>query len=190
MPNLFEMFKFSKLLKVQDGNLDLMGVDINIIPTKILCDLQKGLIDSLGFEKAYNEIYGQAKTGSIDYNKAFMKKQKFKDKHKTVDWQTKIVTFSGWGKLEVMKIDFAEQNHLVKFNNSIFPKNYGKAKYAVDIIPTGFVAGGLTAVTGKDMDALEVKCMARGDPFCQIEVGTPEYIKKRKKELWAKWKII
>jgi len=190
MPNLFELFKFSKMLKIQDGSMDLMGVDINIIPTAILRDLQKGLINSLGFEKAYNTIYNQAKSGSQDYNSSFMKKQRFKDKHKTIDWQTKIVTFSGWGKLEVVKIDFGENNHRVKFKNSSMPKSYGKSKYPVDIIPTGFVAGGLRAVSGKDMDAIEIKCEAIGDPFCEIEVGTPTYIKKRKKELWKKWKLI
>jgi len=190
MPNLFELFKFSKMLKIQDGNLNLMGVDINIIPTSILCDLQKGLIDSLGFEKAYNMIYNRAKSGSLQYNKTFIEKQRFKDKHKTTDWQTKIVTFSGWGKLEVVKIDFKEESHRVKFNNSIFAKNYGKAKYAVDIIPTGFVAGGLSATSGKDIDAVEIKCMARGAPFCEIEVGSPAYIEERRKALWHKWKLI
>jgi len=190
MPNLFEMFKFSKLLNVQDGSMDLMGVDINIIPTQILCELQKGLISSLGFEKTYDLIYKQAKEGSLQYNAAFIKKQKFADKHKEIDWQVKIVTFSGWGKLEVMKIDFKEQNHIVKSSNSPYPKDYGKANYAVDIIPTGFVAGGLSAVAGTDLDALETKCMARGDPYCEIEVGTPEYILQKKKDLWKKWKLI
>lgn len=190
MPNLFELFKFSKLLKIEDGELDLMGVDINIIPTAILCDFQKGLIKSLGFEKAYNVIYERAKSGSLQYNKTFIKKHQFKDKHKTVNWQIKIVTFSGWGKLEAVKIDFEKENYRVKFNKSPFPKNYGKSGCPVDIIPTGFVAGGLSALCKKDLDALEIKCMARGDPFCEIEVGTPAYIKNKKEELWRKWKLI
>lgn len=183
------MFKLSKTLEMADGDLKLMGLDINIIPTSIISDLQKGLITSLGFSKAYDLLYERAKTGSLEYNKTFIKKQNFKDKHKILDWQTKIVTFSGWGVLEIAKIDFDADKHIVKFNNSKLPKVYGKAGYCVDIIPTGFVAGGLSAIYGKNVDALETKCISHGDPFCEIEVGSPEYIQKRKRELWKKWKL-
>ena len=190
MANLFEMFKLSKTLEMADGDLKLMGLDINIIPTSILTDIQKGLIDSIGFAKAYDMLYTKAKTGSLEYNKTFIKKQHFTDKHKILEWQTKIVTFSGWGILEIAKIDFEKDSHVVKFNNSKLPKVYGKANYCVDIIPTGFVAGGLSAIYGKDFDALETKCISHGDPFCEIEVGSPEYIKKHKQELWKKWELL
>jgi predicted hydrocarbon binding protein len=189
MPSLFEMFKFSKMLNVKDGDMSLMGVDINIIPTSIICELQKGLIESMGFTKAYDLLYSKAKEGSLDYNSKFIKQRKFTDKHKILDWQTKIVTFSGYGNLEIAQIDFTKENFRVKFNNSKLPKVFGKQKYPVDIIPTGFVAGGLSATLGKDVDALEIKCTARGDPFCEIEVGSPSYIKKRKVELWKKWNL-
>ena len=82
MANLFEMFKLSKTLEMADGDLKLMGLDINIIPTSILADIQKGLIDSLGFAKAYDMLYTKAKKGSLEYNTNFIKKQNFTDKHK------------------------------------------------------------------------------------------------------------
>src|SRR3989344_7509780 len=106
MPNLFELFKYSKLLNLQDGRIDLMNVPINIVPTSILCDLQKGLIDSIGFKAAYKKIYESAKEGSREYNKNFIKKQGFTDKRKIIDWQSKIVTFAGWGNVEIAEIDF------------------------------------------------------------------------------------
>jgi predicted hydrocarbon binding protein len=189
MPSLFEMFKFSKTLTVKDGDLSLMGVDINIIPTSIICELQDGLIDSMGFEKAYDLLYKKAKEGSIDYNKEFIKQKKFTDKHKILDWQTKIVTFAGYGQLEIAQIDFTKESYKVKFNNSKLPKVCGKKKFPVDIIPTGFVAGGLSATLGKDVDAVEIKCKSLGDPYCEIEVGPPKHIKKVREELWKKWKL-
>ncbi len=190
MPNLFEMFKYAKLFNVTDGELSLMDVPINIIPTNILCSLQKGLINAIGLEKAYKQIYASAKDGSKTYNERFVKTQKFTDPHKILDWQVKIVTFAGWGKLEIAKVDIKNDSYVVQFRSSAFPKTYGKANYAVDFVPTGFVAGGLSANMKKELDALETKCMARGDPFCEIEVGLAEVIENKRVKLWKEWKLI
>ncbi len=190
MPNLFDLFKFSKLLETGDGKLSLMGVPINIIPTEIMVTQQKELVKSLGIEEAYEKIYSSAKGGSGSYNSRFIKSKGFTEIRKVLDWQVKIVTFSGWGNLEIAKVDIADDSYSVHFKKGAFPIAYGRSQYAVDFIATGFVAGGLTANVGKDLDAVETKCIARGDPFCRIEVGPPEVIKKKRIALWKKWKLI
>jgi len=40
-----------------------------------------------------------------------------------------------------------------------------------------------------DIDALEVNCVAMGDPYCNILVAEADKIAKKKKELWAKCKV-
>ena len=194
MANLFEMFKFSKMLKVEDGNMSLMGVDINIVPTSILCSLQKGLIDALGLEKAYKQIYESAKRGSIEYNSSFVKQQKIAEKRKILDWQSKILEFGGWGHIEIAKIDFEKDTLVAVFRKTPFTVNYiklyGKSKGPVDFITAGFNAGGLSVMAGKDLDVLETKCVAMSDPFCEFEAGPPDVINAKRKELWKKWKLI
>src|SRR3989344_4605282 len=70
--DLFELFKLSRTLRMKDGTILLMDTPVNIIPTDILCDLQKGLIDSVGVSQAYKLFYESAKNGAIDYNKEYM----------------------------------------------------------------------------------------------------------------------
>lgn len=188
--SLFDLFKFSKLLDMSDGKLTLMNVPVNVIPTSIFCNQQKMLIKTLGFENAYGEIYSESKEGSYEYNLEFIKKEGFDDVHRIIDWQTKIVAFAGWGKLELAVLDSETNRVVVHFKNSPYPKAYGNALYPVDFVAAGFVAGGVSALFKKDIDALETKCEARGDPFCEIETGSPLAINKKKADLWKRWKLI
>ena len=188
--SLFDLFKFSKQLDVSDGKLSLMDTPINIIPTSILCNQQKMLIASLGLEKAYAAIYSESKKGSYEYNSAFIKKYGFSDKHKIIEWQIKIVAFAGWGLLEVALLDVNNNSGIVHFKNSPYTEYYGRSDYPIDFTATGFVAGGLSVVLGKDVDAVETKCQALGDRFCVIEVGMPDLIEKKRVELWKNYKLI
>lgn len=190
MQPLFDYFKFARLLNINDGRIDLMGVPINIIPTSILVDFQKDLVASMGLEKAYQKIYGIAKTGSKQYNSEFIQKQKFKDKRVTLDWQTKVVTFAGWGNLKIVAVDLNSDSVTIRYDNSPFPGVYSKSLYPVDFLATGFTAGGVCAGFGKDLDAYESKCVALGHPYCEITVGTPEIIKVGRENFWKSLKLL
>jgi predicted hydrocarbon binding protein len=183
------MLRLAKLVDMQDGEIKLMGDPIHIIPSDILGDMQKGMIEALGFEKAYSQIYESAKSGSHEYNKNFVKRYSMKDKRKVLDMQIKIVTSAGWGKLQVAFVDTSKKRVVIRYTNSPFVRRYGKQKYPVCIIPTGFTAGGVSVTLGEDIDAVETHCMALGHPYCEIELGPPKRIEKKRRELWAKWGI-
>lgn len=188
--SLFDLFKFAKLLDISDGRLMLMKTPVNVVPTSILCNEQKMLIKSLGLETAYKQMYLESKKGSYEYNATFIKTQGFTDEHKIIEWQIKIVAFAGWGELELVLLDPKETKVIVNFKNSSYPKSYGSAKYPVDFMATGFVAGGVSALFGKDLEAFETKCLAIGDQYCQIEVGPPKIINKMRLDFWKKHKLI
>lgn len=187
---LFDLFKFSKQLDLKNGKIALMDTPVNLIPTSILCEYQKTLIKTLGPEKAYEIIYENSKTGSIKYNTSFIKKLGLNDIRKIIDWQTKIVALSGWGEIDIAMIDPKEKSFVAHFRESSYAESYGKEKYAVDFIVTGFVAGGLTAATGIDLDAVETKCESMGDQFCEIEVGRRSSMANKRFDLLKKWGII
>ncbi len=177
---------------MEDGKLELMKTQINIVPTSILCNTQKVLVKELGFKKAYELLYTESKSGSFEYNKEFIKKENFSDKRKILDWQIKIVTFAGWGELEaaLVMIDSASKRNIVHFKNSTYPLSYGPSDYAVDFISAGFIAGGLSAMMDMNLDVVETKCIARKDPFCEFEVGKPKVIESLRTDLWKKWKVV
>jgi len=188
--NLYDMFKFSKTIDWKDGEIKLMRTFVSIAPTTLLAELQKNQISSLGFQKAYDLIYKSAKDGSYRWNSDFIKAHNFSDKRKIIDWQWKIVTFSGWGKWQIINIDPANNKLNAKFEDSPLAKAYKKSKYPVDIVATGFSAGGISAAFGKDLDCVETHCVAMGHPHCEIEVGPKEEIAEKRKALWKKWGLI
>ena len=189
MTKLIEMFRLAKLVDMQDGEIDLMGTPVNIIPTHILCYLQKDLIEALGFRKAYEKIYAGAKEGARKYNQSFIEKYGFRDKRKTLDWQIKIVTSAGWGKSEVAFVDFKEDRAVIRYDKSPLPREYGRVEYPACILPTAFTAGGACVALGTDQDAVETKCMVMGSPFCEIEIGSPDRIAELRERLWREWGI-
>jgi predicted hydrocarbon binding protein len=183
MVKLFDMLKLAKLVSMRDGEIRVMDEPVHIIPSHILGDMQKDMIETLGFSEAYEKLYNSSKEGSYRYNKSFAKKYSMKDKRKLLEMQLKIVTSSGWGKLRIAHLDIPKNKLTIAYDNSPFPKEYGKQKYAVCIIPTAFIAGGVSVTFGRDIDAVETHCISRGDPYCEIKIGPPNEIKKIKQEL-------
>ena len=190
MTLLFDAFRLVKELELKDGEIQIMKTPVCFTFTHILADLQKDLIESIGFEKAYFQLYETNKSGSKKYNESFINKHGFKDKRKVLNWQINIVTLGGWGKFEVMFVDLKENKLRIKFDNSPFPKIYGRSNYPVCILPTGFTAGGAAANFGADIDALETKCVALGDQFCEIMFSSPEEIKEKRTEQWKKLGLV
>ena len=187
---LLEMFRLSKTISVKDGEILLMQTPVCFALTRLLANLQKGLIESMGFEKAYFQLYETNKVGSKAYNVSFIQKEKFTDKRKVLDWQVNIVTLGGWGKFEAIFLDLKENRLRIKFNNSPFPKIYGKSVYPVCVIAAGFTAGGASANFGVDVDALETMCVACGDPFCEIVFDSPKKIAEMRTNLWKKLGLV
>lgn len=186
MVQLFDYFKFARQLEFREGSIILMQVPVDILPVSILCELQKGYIEDVGFAKAYEHTYSRAKAGSIAYNKKFIQQLGFSDKRKTLDWQSKIIGFAGWGKIELIKVSPEEGAVIVRFHDPPFAKEYGKSTFPVDFLAAGFNAGGVAANFGIDLDAVETKCVAKGDPFCEFEIGKPSLIREKRLALWEK----
>ena len=184
MPLLFDAFRLVKELELKDGEIHIMKTPVCFAFTHILVDLQKDLIENIGFKKTYFQLYETNKSGSKKYNESFIKKHDFNDKRKVLNWQINIVTLGGWGKFEVMYINLKENKLRIKFDNSPFPKMYGRSNYPVCILATGFTAGGAAANFGVEVDALETKCVALGAPFCEIMFAGPEEIKEKRTEQW------
>ena len=68
--------------------------------------------------------------------------------------------------------------HLTK---SRFAEVYGPSKEPIDDIVRGFIAGGASLLFSKDVEAVETKCISKGDRFCEIVVQSKEKFDLSKK---------
>ena len=188
--DLMKFFTVSKTLQFKEGEVLIMGENVNITPTSIFADFQKSLIANIGFEKAYDSLYETAKKVSIDYNKKFSKKRGFKSKRDLAEWQIKLITLAGWGTWSFKSLDIEKQTATIHIKDSPFSQIYGKCNYPIDIIPLGLAAGGAVTTLGEGVDAIETKCTSMGESHCEIKIAPKKEIDSLKYLLWKKWKLI
>lgn len=167
--NIFELFNLSRDIEIKDGNVYLMKHAISIMSPNMLSDIQQKLITEIGLEEASKKLYGTAKKGFYKLMDESTKHKNLKDKLETINFINKVLTSTGWGKFSVEQFN-PQKKIVVKIENSFMAKEYGTSSYACDFMLAGFLAGGLSGVLKSNFDAIETKCIASGNKFCEIEV--------------------
>lgn len=76
----------------------------------------------------------------------------------------------GWGQLEDVKLDLHRPFCSVKIRKCFEAVLKGSRREAACHWTRGFIAGFLSEVVGKPLEAIEVKCAASGDELCEFEV--------------------
>lgn len=75
----------------------------------------------------------------------------------------------GWFKLENINIGFEKAKGYVRVKQSFIAEEYGKSDQPVCHFLCGFFASVLQEVLGEKLTCEEVKCTAKGDPYCEFE---------------------
>jgi len=75
----------------------------------------------------------------------------------------------GWFKLEDINIDFEKENGYFRVKQSFIAEEYGKSDEPVCHFLCGFFASVLQQVLGERLTCEEVKCAAKGDPYCEFK---------------------
>ena len=77
----------------------------------------------------------------------------------------------GWGIPEIVRIDLEEPEIIIRLHDLFESKHAkGKKNKANCHFVRGFLAGLFTKFLGKKMFAIETKCVAKGDPYCEFLV--------------------
>lgn len=84
-------------------------------------------------------------------------------------WLIDLSNVAGWGKSELVELDEESSSGVFRTSESITAEYLkGTISEPVCHIWRGLTAGGTTSVFEKDIDWLEVKCIAKGDPYCEF----------------------
>lgn len=100
---------------------------------------------------------------------------------KGIDFMETFFTASGWGKLQRTDLDFEKKQALVTVSNSPVAQHCKKAKVPVDCFLRGFLAGIFSIYFKKDVDCVEVNCLAIGDNNCNFIIKPLKEFKFDKK---------
>jgi len=74
----------------------------------------------------------------------------------------------GWGVPEIVSIDLKKPEITIRFHE-LFESKYARRKTKSNChFIRGYLAGLFTKFLGKKMFAIETKCVAKGDPYCEF----------------------
>jgi len=160
-----------KKLRLEEGKIILFDEAGGMLPMTSFVNIIK-LLEKIGKE---NVLYVACKESGQDWNQKMFERYKT-DKAKYIfEWGEKAVTLAGWGSFKIHKYDFDKNEFVYRLYKSTLAEYYGKSKQPIDQIARGLFAGSACFLTDKKMDAVETKCIAMGDSYCEFE------IKERKK---------
>ncbi len=135
-----------------------------------------------GFIKGFREKFGQV-ASSFLYHIGFEAGRKAYESHLRIVGEAhrgseKIIPFArelfkqiGFGILEFVKVDFINKTALIRVYNSFECELFKETGMAESHFIRGLLAGFMSSLFDIKVDAVETKCIAKGDPYCEFVVG-------------------
>jgi hypothetical protein len=167
---MFDTFKklmFARQINFEEGRISLLNQPVMIVPVETFVTMTKTLRADLGRTKADEIIYKATKLAAIKYLNV-LKKSFSMSKVDMIKWAANSLTLAGWGKITIIGVDGEKNRADIRVYDSSVAKGLGKDPEPTDIFLAGYFAGGETAVFGKDVDVKEIKCIAKGDQYCEF----------------------
>ncbi len=151
--------------KRSKGEFSVIEVPAVIVSIETFVNLQKDAEKILGSDGASVLLYEAGKKAGLRWINRFSKEWDLKDK-KFIEAVQNFYAELGWGKFS---IEENNKNELVvRVENSFIARGYGISEVSVCHFLRGYNAGLAEVLKGKDIDAEEVRCIAKGDEFCEF----------------------
>lgn len=160
-------------IKIERGSFVVLGQRLLMSPMPFFLELTKNVLND---PKKSIELYELCKKALVHNFSVPLAKKYGLTGLKLVDTLQKFGEIGGWGEIDMLDYDETNKRAIVRINNTpigSYLRNTNSKP--VDHIVRGFMAGSASGVFNKDMDYVEVKCVAKGDPYC-------EFIAKEKAE--------
>ena len=166
----------SKQLKFEEGEIELLGEHVLIVPVNFFVETTKVAIE--GGKRAINDLYFSAWTAGFAIVDTFIKKyklHKFEERYK-ISMDT--LALAGIGDYKTIEFVPRKISHFKVFKNPIASKFY-PSKNVVDHFLRGANAGGGTLVHETIVNCVETDCEAINGKEC-IFINAPEDVLKEK----------
>ena len=158
-----------------EGHLKLFDQSMVMFPTTTYVNFHKKCVGlgekgrKLIYDVGWEQIKAVFSVFERDYKITEMDQERF------ISLFAPTIKTCGWGdvKIEQMKLEKGGNTIYIITNNpfaQIYKKIHGQQKQGVDDYLLGLLAGGTFAVSGKKVQGKEIKCMAKGDPYCEFRV--------------------
>mgnify|MGYP005837255891 CR=1 FL=1 len=165
-----EEFDYVKqqLKMLEEGILEILETRVTMQEPKFYPVIFEIIMKEFGYEEASEFMYHQGKR-SPPLIKDFRKQFKIADINRAVESFAKFTELRGHGVLEV-KFDEKINCYKFKMFNSPFCSYFKGLGKATGFLTAGLFAGAFEIYTGESYECEEVKCIAKGDDYCEYVV--------------------
>lgn len=94
------------------------------------------------------------------------------ERTKLISAGVQVLKATGWGIVEVHDIDFKRLSGTAIIKECFEAAAWRKKPYKACHWTRGYIAGFISEVFGKPVEAVEVKCLATGDEYCEFKIQT------------------
>lgn len=169
MIDIIKKLLFARQLSFEEGSVILLGIPIVMHPVATMVSIRKILEERNETVLLYRACKDSGKIYQLNIKKAFGM-----DRNKMIEWGINSLTLGGWGKIKIAKLDYDKKMAIIRLDDSSFAKLYGRSKEFIDDVFRGYAASTGGIIFNKDCDAVEVKCIAKGDGCCEFLVKPSE----------------
>jgi predicted hydrocarbon binding protein len=108
---------------------------------------------------------------NIGEHTALELKENYKlDKEELIQAFAQAQKATGWGIMDFQDVDFKQLSGRIIVKDGFEAYSWGKKNYKVCNWTRGMIAGFMSAIFGKPVEANEVKCLANGDEHCEFVI--------------------
>lgn len=152
---------------------DVMRVPMILTTRDHMTQIQKSCEGILGKEKMMEVMYQSGFEGGYDFSTAIASMSELKGEQ-IFDEYLRIASVRGWGRFKMVKMDVDTGEFILQIQSSLaeeFQPGEGKVCHIWRGIFAGVVQTVLESLekTGT-LKSEETKCMADGDPYCEIQI--------------------
>ncbi len=146
------------------GGFSVIDVPAIIVSIETFVHLQKDAEKILGPMGASVLFYEAGKRAGERWINRFSKEWGLKDQ-RFIEAVQDFYAELGWGKFTVEE---KRNEMIIRVENSFIARGYGKSEVAVCHFLRGYNAGLAEVLKGKNIDAEETRCAAKGDECCEF----------------------
>lgn len=139
------------------------GVRYMLIRPETVIEIQKGVEEEIGVEKAGQALYHAGHRGG-SLSAAHFREQFSLSVQEIVHFMAKMGAQLGWGRMEVASMDPEQGTLELEVFHSVFAEAYGKADAPVCHMIRGVFAGTWGGAIEREVEGLETRCRAVEGP--------------------------
>jgi len=169
-------------VEIRNGHFCLYKTPMTFLSPSAFASLEKVMIENVGEEKAGKQMY----MIFIEAGKE-MAKMIHKNTMKTgldlIHYVATLSSIGGWGTWDVVYANDKKLEGIYTQKDFLVSHYLKPSKKPMCHMPRGLITGVWRFAIGKNVDCIEISCVAEGYDKCTFEVGTKKSLRKKHPEL-------